>query len=272
MICFGRLGVYLGLLGGRLAADSLGDSVDGDAELAWGIKDAREIVRGDTRMLMKRITSRAVALLDWSWPFPLGLFFGVVVFSVLAAAWLVFWQPTTPQRPAPQASRRTVADIPAAGSSPAPVATSSDSQPASNVETQARDAVATPSSASPFAGLEASRSSGHAPSSLTSATVVQASGTREAVTGVEPRPAAHPPAPKPAGASVTPPTPSAPQLSPRQKAEINDKLTLGSFFLERREYREALREFQAVLTLDPSNRDARNGVAQAEEGLKSSSQ
>jgi len=64
------------------------------------------------------------------------------------------------------------------------------------------------------------------------------------------------------------PQPTAPQLSSARQAELADRLTLGRFLMDRKDYHAAITEFQAALALDPSNREAKAAIEQAIEASK----
>jgi len=72
-----------------------------------------------------------------------------------------------------------------------------------------------------------------------------------------------------ATASVEPPAarpkarPS--QLTAAQAAEITDHLKIGRFFVVRKDFEAAIKEFQAVLAIDPSNREAKSAIESAQE-------
>ncbi len=86
-----------------------------------------------------------------------------------------------------------------------------------------------------------------------------------------PKPPARP-TPAPAGPGATAPSPkpaaSRPALTAEQRKTIEDALTLAQLFQTRGDSQRAKREFQRVLDLDPSNSEARQGLAEAEEALK----
>ncbi|MBI2467750.1 MAG: protein kinase, partial [Candidatus Rokubacteria bacterium] len=86
-----------------------------------------------------------------------------------------------------------------------------------------------------------------------------------------PKPPAKP-TPAPAGPGATAPSPkpaaSRPALTAEQRKTIEDALTLAQLFQTRGDSQRAKREFQRVLDLDPSNSEARQGLAEAEEALK----
>lgn len=61
---------------------------------------------------------------------------------------------------------------------------------------------------------------------------------------------------------------TASRLSPAQEAELRDKLTLGRFLMDRKDYRAAIVEFQAALAVDPSNRETQAAIQQARDANK----
>lgn len=155
--------------------------------------------------MLKRAVERVWALLDWCWPLPLGVFFGVLVFAASVGTWLVFREPSTPRRPPPRT------DTPVGTQSPA---------------------------------------------------------RREAP---QPPPESAPPPPaKPSVPTQGPPvgstsTPSGSRLSPAQDAKLRDTLIRGRWYMQHQQYRPAQEEFQAVLEMDPANREAQAAIQQARE-------
>jgi Tfp pilus assembly protein PilF len=59
------------------------------------------------------------------------------------------------------------------------------------------------------------------------------------------------------------PRPVAPQLSAAQRAAIADRLTIGRFLMDRKDYSAAIKEFQAALAIDPTSREAQAAIQQA---------
>jgi Tfp pilus assembly protein PilF len=57
--------------------------------------------------------------------------------------------------------------------------------------------------------------------------------------------------------------PVAPKLSATQQAEITDRLTIGRFLMDRKEYSAAIKEFQTALAIDPTSREAQAAIQKA---------
>jgi hypothetical protein len=180
--------------------------------------------------MMERAVERVVTVLDWLWPLPLGALFGAILFLVSAGTWLAF------RGPAPTST----ASIPRS--------------PQSNLSVpQPREFPPRPS-------------------------LPTTSGKTGPVTNAEPAPAPGVKAP-PQTASVQPelrrtpvskPTDSTPasKVSPAQRAALQDKLTLGGFFMDRQDYPAALTEFQAALAIDPTNHEAQAAIQRARKAGK----
>ena len=49
--------------------------------------------------MLKRALESGLAFLDWCWPFPLGILFGVLVLGASAASWLMFREPPALRQP-----------------------------------------------------------------------------------------------------------------------------------------------------------------------------
>jgi Tfp pilus assembly protein PilF len=58
------------------------------------------------------------------------------------------------------------------------------------------------------------------------------------------------------------------KLPPAQQAALQDKLTLGGFFMDRQDFPAAIREFQAALAIDPRNHEAQAAMQQARKAGK----
>ena len=66
--------------------------------------------------------------------------------------------------------------------------------------------------------------------------------------------------------SVASPLPAAgSRLYPAQEAKLRDTLVRGRWYMQHQQYGAALEEFQAVLAMDPSNREAQAAIQQARE-------
>jgi tetratricopeptide (TPR) repeat protein len=61
---------------------------------------------------------------------------------------------------------------------------------------------------------------------------------------------------------------AAPPLSAKQQAEFTDRLTIGRFLMDRKEYSAAIKEFQAALAIDPASREAQAAIQLAREAGK----
>lgn len=168
-----------------------------------------------------RISERIIWLLDWCWPFPLGIFASTLALVMAAGIWVALRapQPHLPGRPVGQTSS---AEIP--GQSP------------SSLPSPAQDA--TPAVPNPAA----SRTTSPIPTRAEEVTSTAAL-TRPPVT----KPKAQP-------------RPAAPLLSEKQRAEFMDRLTIGRFLVDRKEYSAAIKEFQAALAINPSSREAQAAI------------
>ncbi len=210
---------------------------------------------------------RIFSLLDWCWPFPLGFLAGTIAFSVAAGTWLMFrdHQPPLRRRPLIQSGAPEVAaNGPPASSAPAQSAAPAlpDSTTAQSGQTPgSRTEQAIPSAT-------AARQESAAPISPSK---LERPIERTSVPREEPSPRKVPltvPArPQPVQPKAQP-QPAAPQLSSEQQAELADRLTLGRFLMDRKDYHAAITEFQAALAINPSNREAKAAVEQAKEASK----
>lgn len=157
--------------------------------------------------MLKRAVESGWALLDWCWPLPLGVFFGVLVLAASGGTWLAFREPSTPRRPPARTDSPVATESPARGEAPQP-----------------------PSESAPPAPAEPSA-----------------------------------PAQRPPVGSTSGETPSGSRLSPAQDAKLRDTLIRGRWYMQHQQYRPALEEFQAVLEMDPANREAQAAIQQARE-------
>jgi hypothetical protein len=215
--------------------------------------------------MLERIAGRVVAVLDWLWPLPLGALFGALLFLVTAGTWLAF------RGPAPTAS------IPRSPQSGPSVAAPQEFPPQSSLPTTSEQAEpVTNSDTSPVGSVPPSPTITGRPSrvDLGGSTPPSQSSLRASEA-----------APAPAGkalpqtalvqsevkrAPVSKPTPSTPvsKLSPAQQAALQDKLTLGGFFMDRQDFPAAVREFQAALAINPANHEAQAAMQQARKAGK----
>ena len=171
---------------------------------------------------------RITWLLDRCWPFPLGILASTLALAMAAGIWLAVRSPQPPR--AGRTSRQ-----PGATETPAQVRTTLPS-PAQ---------IAAPAAPKPAA----------APMPTSRPTpVVKASSTATAAL-------AKPQVAKP----KVQPRPVVPPLSAQQQAELTDRLTIGRFLMDRKEYSAAIKEFQAALAIDPASREAQAAIQQARE-------
>ena len=218
--------------------------------------------------MVNRIVGRVVAVLDWLWPLPLGALFGAILFLVSAGTWLAFRGPaptatvsTIPRSPKSELSVPEPQGLPPKSTLPATseqtgLVTNSDTSSVGSVPpsptTTGRPSRADLGGSSPPSQSSA-RTSVAAPAqaakALTQTALVQSEAKR---------------------APVSKPTPSTPvsRLSPAQQAALQDKLTLGGFFMDRQDYPAAIREFQAALAIDPRNHEAQAAMQQARKAGK----
>lgn len=177
------------------------------------------------------LAERIISFLDWCWPFPVGIVATGLAFLLAAGTWLAI---RTPQRPLPERSLGGA---------------SSNGIPA--------------------------QSTSEVPSLTQDSAVAVPSPTTDRKPPIKPTTAEEP---SPAPALTKPPVdrpkaelrPVAPRLSAAQKAEIADRLTIGQFLMDRKDYPGAIREFQAALEIDPSSREAKAAIQQAREANKPS--
>lgn len=212
-----------------------------------------------------RIAERVFALLDWCWPLPLGVLVGALVFAISAG----IWRASNARRRASQTASPALTQsrinsaalqekLPAPSQSQAPEVPNSpaagDAGASASIGGNAPVA-GTPFRSAPPVSLSASGpqkggAPGLPPPEMASAAKVPPTHPQ----GSSPRAGAEP---KAASASS--------QLTPSQKAELSDKLTLGRFFMDRQDYSAALAEFQAAQAIDPSDREVQTAVRQARE-------
>lgn len=67
---------------------------------------------------------------------------------------------------------------------------------------------------------------------------------------------------------ATPKLPPAKALTVEQKREVEEAVTLAELFRDRGDDQRALREYQKALTIDPSNPEAKKGLAEVQAALK----
>ena len=218
--------------------------------------------------MLSRIVESIVAFLDWCWPFPLGAFAVALAFSVSSVIWLVFGQAGSPLRPSPRIYTHSAASSPALQeelTTPSPSvapglpdpSVAKAHHPSGSVlgDTSRAGAFFRPDSANRIPVPEP-RTHG---AEISTAREVAAS-TRTA--------AAHPQVQRQILKTETKAASPVSLLSPAQESELRDKLTLGRFFVDRKDYRAAVAEFQAALAIDPSNREAQAAIQQARDAGK----
>ncbi|MBI4164659.1 MAG: hypothetical protein HY508_02875 [Acidobacteria bacterium] len=174
---------------------------------------------------------RIVWLLDRCWPFPLGIAAATLAFAMAAGIWLAI----RPPRPLPAGrplgrpvSTEIPAALPTASPSPTPVV-----DPAVPKPIAARIATSRPT----------------APPESSPATTTALAKPAITKPKAQPRPVAAP-------------------LSAKQQAEFTDRLTIGRFLMDRKEYSAAIKEFQAALAINPTSREALAAIRQAREAGK----
>jgi hypothetical protein len=162
---------------------------------------------------------RIISVLDWLWPFPLGLFVVTLVVIVPLGLWLATRAPRSPKSAVPP-------DVHTATEATAP-APSLNTPP---IQTTIPQPTITPQPAQP-------KSSEPIPSPAEARTQ--------------------------AASPVPPARPAPSKLSAKQQADINDRLTIGRFLMERKDYVNAIENFQAALAIDPANRKAQEALQEA---------
>jgi tetratricopeptide (TPR) repeat protein len=217
--------------------------------------------------MLGRIAECMLAFLDWCWPLPLGAFAVALVFFASAGIWLAFRQ----MEPALQ-SPPPVYPHPAV-SSPAPqeeLTTPSQSSPVTTNPFPARNGRpygSLPMDISPPGALSRPETANRIPAhELRRAT--EKSHAQEPVTTTKAAASHAQGGPQIVRAKPSP-LPAVRQLSPAQQAGLRDKLTLGRFLMDRKDYSAAIAQFQAALAIDPSNREAQAAIQQAREADKS---
>ena len=183
--------------------------------------------------MLKRALEIVLAPLDWCWPLPLGIIFGALVVGASAGAWLIFREPPAPRQqplrknPPPAAQSPAHSEVAPPPPQPAPPAPAEPTVPAEAqpVETTKTIPAGTPSQSEPAAAIP------------------QPGKTRLT------------------SESKVPPTVSRPLTA--QEAKLRDTLTRARWYMKHGQYRAAIEEFQAVLEMDPSDREARTGLQQA---------
>lgn len=218
--------------------------------------------------MLGRIVERAVAFLDWCWPLPLGASAAALAFSLSAVIWIAFRQASSPSQPSPQSDIHSAASSPPRQMElPAPLLPAAPQQPDSSVAKKDYASGSVSGDTSPVGALsrwepvsripvpgpqnrDAGKSTARevAPTTRTAAAYPQA---QTQIVKTEPK--------------VSSPVS---RLSPAQEVELKDKLTLGRFFMDRKDYPAAMAQFQAALAIDPSNREAQAAIQQAHEASK----
>ena len=167
---------------------------------------------------------RIVWLLDRCWPFPLGIVACTLVLVTSTGIWLVIRDP-----------RPTRVDRPSGqpGSTEIPAQAPSTSPPG------------TPDAASTLPNPTADRAPASRP---TPSEMASPTAAPEKSQGAKPK---------------AQPRPVARQLSAAQRAAIADRLTIGRFLMDRKDYSAAIKEFQAALAIDPTNREAQAAIRRA---------
>lgn len=208
-----------------------------------------------------------MAVLDWLWPFPLGIIFGGLLFLIAVGSWLALRGPAPPDQPVVASKRGGEPNAPALAPPAQPVEPSETTEPA----TPPPSADKPPVRSSPARTAVASTTSpvertARAPAPKPRTARAPSQPVRDVVSAARPAPAK--PQVEATPVSKPTPAPAASALSPAQEAELNDKLTLGRFFMDREDYRAALTQFQAALEIDSSNRAAQAALQQARDALK----
>ncbi|MFB3922042.1 MAG: hypothetical protein ACE145_09985 [Terriglobia bacterium] len=236
--------------------------------------------------MLKRAFQSVLSFLDLLWPFPLGIAFGVLVVGASAGAWLVFRESPTPHQapqrtsPVPAAKSPAPAEIvppPLEPAPPTPTQTAVPAAPQPVEATTSSPANATPESVRPSATRPLTAQEVKVRDTLTRARWYMRQGqygpateefqaalamdpsNREVQAGLQQaRAASGSPAPSPQPARAAP---SRPPVTP--DAKLRDTLTRARWYMKQGQYRPAIEEFQAVLAVDPSNREAQTGLEQA---------
>ncbi len=196
---------------------------------------------------------RIVGLLDWCWPFPLGILATTLALGISTGIWLAIRNPqqTAVGRPlGPTGSTEIPARVPSTLPPPnqyaAPTAGREASPGAIPIRPEPSGRVAIPERMG--APAESSTTRQNSPATKVPATVTLAE-SQDAKPKMQRRPVA-------------------PRLSATQRAEIADRLTIGRFLMDRKEYPAAIKEFEAALAIDPSSREAQAAIQKAREASK----
>ena len=191
---------------------------------------------------------RIVWLLDRCWPFPLGIVATTLALLMTTGIWLAIRgpQPRPVGRPLGQTgSTKIPAQVPSSLPPPtqnaAPAAAREASPGAIPIGPETSGRVATPERMGTLAPSSTSREI--------------SPPTKVAVTAT----LAKPPVKQPKVQRG----PVAPKLSATQQAEISDRLTIGRFLMDRKEYSAAIKEFQTALAIDPASREAQAAIQKA---------
>jgi cytoskeletal protein RodZ len=219
--------------------------------------------------MLKRIGEVVVAVLDRVWPFPLGILFAALVLSISAGAWLMFRRPG----PAPQTPKHRIARPDLDRLAQSDLQTQPSASRVSEIQaapSASRNSPVQSSFPKPATSKISSHPTGGGKTSA-SEPQMRASSVPYA-SAATPSPHTAPAKPKPKEISPAKPTTqaTASPLSPAQRAALQDRLTLGGFFLERQDFPAAIKEFQAALEIDPSSREAQAAIQQAREAGKRS--
>jgi len=216
-------------------------------------------------IMLRRIAESILAFLDWCWPFPLGAFAAALAFSVSAVIWIATRQASSPSRPSPQADIHSAAGSPPRrGEPPAPSLSSAPPKPDSSVAKKDYASGSVSADTSPAGALSRSEPASHIPVPAPQNRDARTSTARE-VAPTTRTAAAHPQAQTQIVKTEPKVISPVSRFSPAQVAELKDKLTLGRFFMDRKDYPAAMTQFQAALAIDPSNREAQAAIQQAHE-------
>ena len=211
--------------------------------------------------MASRISDRIISLLDWCWPFPLGIAAASLALIMAAGTWLLFHdqrhapatqhvEPTGPSRLPGTAPANVLPTPQASGELPL-----QQDEASISTRTPAVDATIRMPARAATASRRQSEVSAQP---LTPRATSPARKPVHATTSVEP----------PATRPNARPSPATAQLSSAQLAEITDHLKIGKFLMGRKDFKAATREFQAVLAIDPSNREAKSAIESAQEADK----
>ena len=210
-----------------------------------------------------------MAILDWCWPLPLGAFAAALVFSVSAVIWIASRQASSPSQPSPQADIHSAASSPPRqGELPAPSQSASPPQPDSSVAKENYAAGSVSGGTSPAGALPRSEPASRIPVPGPQNRNAGKSTTRE-IAPTTRAAAAHPQVQRQIVKTETKVASAVRRLSPAQESGLRDKLTLGRFFMDRKDYPAAMAQFQAALAIDPSNREAKAAIQQVHDASKS---